>query len=972
MKFLNQQQLESFENDRSIYIDTTTKTLGIGGKISLFKNNDITSFKTTIRASNSLAADYTITLPPNPGISNQILATDGTGNLSFISSGTVYSVSGTGTVSGLSLSGTVINSGDLTLSGTLEVVPSNFSAQTANKVLAGPTTGSDAAPTFRSIVAADIPTLNQDTTGSAGSVAAANLTGATLASGVTGSSLTSVGTLGGVTVGGDITITGTARRIKGDFSNATHANRVALQTSVTDGATSPFLLPNGTSGSTQWVMASASDPTNSSYLSVGVFASLSQTRIYSGILGTGTFLPIAFHTSDNERMRIDTSGNIGIGTSSPNTTSGKAVHLYNDANTGTVASNSIITIESLNRNAVLELVGFSGSSNQVAFSSPRGTVYSAIVGDATNSALLFRTGGTTERMRIDSSGNVGIGTTNPTYNLDVTGSFRVLGNTIDIGANNSSNTIINVGGTPTGNKIAATDYIGDTTYTDYGLRVGRSNNGANGTSLIQHRGTGDLKISVAEAGYMHFDTTDTERMRISATGNVGIGTNAPSYLLDISGSARVTTAIGIGTAPTSDLLTLGAAGGTNAAIVFNGSTSGSVTVKTAVTAGTWSLTLPTSGGTNGYLLSTDGSGVTSWITPPAAGVTNTSVVSANGFAGTVATSTSTPAITISTTITGLLKGNGTAISAATAGTDYQSPIGTITGLAKGNGANTLTSATAGTDYQSPIGTITGLAKGNGANALTSATAGTDYIAPYGSTTQNYVLASPNGSAGTPTFRALVTADIPAVNNLSGGTLGAVPYQSSANSTTFLSGNTTATPNFVTSTGTGSAAQAPTLTSSTGSGNVVLATSPQISTSITTDTTGTFSLVNTTATTVNFAGAATSLSIAADNTAGGTYNFATGVTASGSTKAINIGTNSASGSTTTITIGATSGTSTIAVKGKITATGSVSTDTAFFENSTTITADYSIASGKNAGTFGPVTINSGITVTIPSGSVWSVV
>ena len=235
-----------------------------------------------------------------------------------------------------------------------------------------------------------------------------------------------------------------------------------------------------------------------------------------------------------------------------------------------------------------------------------------------------------------------------------------------------------------------------------------------------------------------------------------------------------------------------------------------------------------------------------------------------------------------------------------------------------------------------------------------------------------MLASPNGSAGTPTFRALVTADIPAVNNLSGGTLGAVPYQSSANSTTFLSGNTTATPNFVTSTGTGSAAQAPTLTSSTGSGNVVLATSPQISTSITTDTTGTFSLVNTTATTVNFAGAATSLSIAADNTAGGTYNFATGVTASGSTKAINIGTNSASGSTTTITIGATSGTSTIAVKGKITATGSVSTDTAFFENSTTITADYSIASGKNAGTFGPVTINSGITVTIPSGSVWSVV
>jgi hypothetical protein len=54
-------------------------------------------------------------------------------------------------------------------------------------------------------------------------------------------------------------------------------------------------------------------------------------------------------------------------------------------------------------------------------------------------------------------------------------------------------------------------------------------------------------------------------------------------------------------------------------------------------------------------------------------VTSVSVVSANGFAGSVATATTTPAITLSTTITGILKGNGTAISAATAGTDYLTP-----------------------------------------------------------------------------------------------------------------------------------------------------------------------------------------------------------------------------------------------------------------------------------------------------------
>lgn len=63
-----------------------------------------------------------------------------------------------------------------------------------------------------------------------------------------------------------------------------------------------------------------------------------------------------------------------------------------------------------------------------------------------------------------------------------------------------------------------------------------------------------------------------------------------------------------------------------------------------------------------------------WATPAGAGtVTTVSVVTANGFAGTVANATSTPAITLTTSITGVLKGNGTAISAATAGVDYPYP-----------------------------------------------------------------------------------------------------------------------------------------------------------------------------------------------------------------------------------------------------------------------------------------------------------
>ena len=50
----------------------------------------------------------------------------------------------------------------------------------------------------------------------------------------------------------------------------------------------------------------------------------------------------------------------------------------------------------------------------------------------------------------------------------------------------------------------------------------------------------------------------------------------------------------------------------------------------------------------------------------------------------------------------------------------------------------------------------------------------------------------------------------------------------------------------------------------------------------------------------------------------------------------------------------------------------STDQIFYLNGQTVTTSYSIPSGQNAGTFGPVSVNSGATVTIPSGSTWSIV
>jgi hypothetical protein len=96
-------------------------------------------------------------------------------------------------------------------------------------------------------------------------------------------------------------------------------------------------------------------------------------------------------------------------------------------------------------------------------------------------------------------------------------------------------------------------------------------------------------LGTSGATSLQFATNNTVRATIDSSGNVGIGTTSPGTLL-----------------------TLGANSGTNGAVAFNGSTSGTVTVKSAAAAGTWSMTLPASAGTNGYVLQTDGTGVTSW------------------------------------------------------------------------------------------------------------------------------------------------------------------------------------------------------------------------------------------------------------------------------------------------------------------------------------------------------------------------
>lgn len=136
-------------------------------------------------------------------------------------------------------------------------------------------------------------------------------------------------------------------------------------------------------------------------------------------------------------------------------------------------------------------------------------------------------------------------------------------------------------------------------------------------------------------------------------------------------------------------------------------------------------------------------------------VTSVSVVSANGLAGTVATATTTPAITLTTSITGLLKGNGTAISAATAGTDYLTGTLSDGNILVGNGSNVATSVNPSGDIDISNAGVFSIASGAIVNADVNASAAIDYSKLATLTAGNIVL----GNVSNVATSTAVTGDV---------------------------------------------------------------------------------------------------------------------------------------------------------------------------------------------------------------------
>lgn len=82
-----------------------------------------------------------------------------------------------------------------------------------------------------------------------------------------------------------------------------------------------------------------------------------------------------------------------------------------------------------------------------------------------------------------------------------------------------------------GNRFSYIDFVGDATYTDYGLRLLRGNTGPNTYSNLEHRGTGDFNVSAVDAGRVRINTNGAERFRVNATGE--------TFVLDLSGNGVV-------------------------------------------------------------------------------------------------------------------------------------------------------------------------------------------------------------------------------------------------------------------------------------------------------------------------------------------------------------------------------------------------------------------------------------------------
>lgn len=287
---------------------------------------------------------------------------------------------------------------------------------------------------------------------------------------------------------------------------------------------------------------------------------------------TGMYSPaanqIGIATNGVDRVRIDASGNVGIGTATPTQALDVvgALRMTTVTTDATTKTTRFIGRSFTNSNAdwlVIDGQGRNGE-NAVVIGGGSAVLNSATVLQFITAPNVTTTFGT-EQMRITSGGLVGIGTTNPLTRCQITGAGSI-GAPTDAGDKNATLRLAALAGDVNAGGALEFGFGANTFAQSYFAAIkGLGTNGANNSA-------GDLAFYTRNSVS---DSSLTERIRINSGGNVGVGIASPGSKFTVGGSTPTTTS----NATNPGTIQLNESGitnfTTNGGLEFKGSSSGS-------------------------------------------------------------------------------------------------------------------------------------------------------------------------------------------------------------------------------------------------------------------------------------------------------------------------------------------------------------------------------------------------------------
>jgi hypothetical protein len=241
----------------------------------------------------------------------------------------------------------------------------------------------------------------------------------------------------------------------------------------------------------------------------GVSDAISEGDTSAEVIDTGSDGRFVVTTEGTERLRVDASGRLGIGTTNP------AYKCDIDV------TGSALRLNSTTSQALLVISSDDAANAKIEFGDESDNDRGAITYDNPNNALIFQANAA-ERLRIDSSGRLGIGTNQPVGQTYIAGP-----NTSNFGVAADAALNIAAASGALANRIINLNFAVVPSATNAVAAIGMAYGSQSGF------GNGHLIFGTRS---VTTDTAPTERLRITSAGLVGIGTSAPSTPLEVAGA----------------------------------------------------------------------------------------------------------------------------------------------------------------------------------------------------------------------------------------------------------------------------------------------------------------------------------------------------------------------------------------------------------------------------------------------------